>query len=166
MTKKGILTGEEYQKIRQTLGFSLEEACKFHNLKSTATIKRWEKGETAPTLKACEKILALLEKINFVIDEAVATYNNSPHNTGVVLITYPDDCYKKFVVGIGDLPNSIHHAMLKRTYTILKSLGADVKLVMFNSQDYFMFLAQKGLKDSQDVRSLWATDYINRVRVN
>jgi transcriptional regulator with XRE-family HTH domain len=166
MAKKGALNGEEYKTIRETLGFSLAEAAEFHKVESINTIKRWEQGESLPTEKACKKILELFEKINFVISEGLERYKQSPKNSEVVLILYPDECYKKFVVGIGDLPNSIHQTMIKRLYTALKTLNAEARLVLFNPQDYFMFLAQKGLKDSQDVRSLWATDYINRVRVN
>lgn len=166
MTKKSILTGRDYQIIRQELGLSIEEACKFHNLKSSATITRWETEKTAPTEKATNKILDLYQKINWTIIQAVEQYKNSPKDTEIVLIIYPDECYKKFVVGIGDLPNSIHKTMITRLYNELLKLGANVKIVVFNPQDYFIFLASNGLEDSQDTRGMWATDYLNRVEIN
>ncbi len=165
MTKKGYLTSMEYSAIRKTLGFSLEEAKKFHNVESVNTIKRWESGQSRVSELACNKILELWTRVNNTISESIKIYNDlpDPSATEITLIVYPKKCYKKFVVGMGDLPYSIHQTMVVRVYNDLKQLNADVGIVEFNVQDYFSFLAQHHYKDSQDVRAMWATDYRHRI---
>lgn len=162
MSKKGYLTAEEYVAIRKTLGFTQEQLAEFHGVKSVRTIKRWEKGDSFISEIACDKIMSLFAQINAVIETAIEKWEDNP--IAVVLIIYPDECYKKFVVGIGDLPNSIHRTMIERVYCNLKSKGAEVDIVKFNPQVYMIWLADKGLKDSQDVRSMWASEYIEKIK--
>lgn len=162
MSKKGYLTAEEYRAIRTALGFTQEQAKEFHRLQNVRTIKNWEKGTSWVSELACDKIMALFTQINNLInateDKIVSFYNSLPKDKWqtTVLIQYPDSCYKKFVLDIGDLPNSIHKTMINRIYTDMTEDGYPVGLIMFNSQDYFTFLSANGLKDSHESRSAWA----------
>jgi transcriptional regulator with XRE-family HTH domain len=162
MSKKGYLTAEEYVAIRKTLGFTQEQLVQFHGVQSVRTIKRWEKGDSFISEMACDKIMNLFTQINAVVETAIEKWEANPVPT--TLIIYPDECYKKFVVGIGDLPNSIHRAMIERVYCELVSRGADVDLVKFNPQIYMIWLANKGLKDGQDVRGMWAAEYSEKLK--
>lgn len=167
MSKSGYLTAAEYKAIRQTLGFTLEEAKEFHKVQNISTIKRWENGYSRVSELACNKIMELFEKINWTISEGLERYKSLPEEirkeTGVVLIVYPDSCYKKFAVGFEDLPNSVHRAMVQRTYVAFKEIGAEVGVVEFNPQDYMTFLAQNLLQDTQYNRGAWAADYRRRI---
>lgn len=168
MSKKGYLTAAEYKTIRQFLGFSQQEAAEFHNVQNVRTIKRWENGDSWVSELACDKITKLLKQIQWTIGQAVERYRELPHaqETSVVLITYPDNCLAKFVPNWGNLPASVHRAIIAHTYTALKELGADVGIVVFNPQDYFTYLAAHNLSDGQDSRSAWACDYRSRLMLN
>lgn len=168
MSKRGYLTAEEYRAIRQTLGMTLEEAAEFHRVQNIRTIARWEKGDSWVSELACDKITGLLEKINKTISETIEMAREvlKKGELEAVLIIYPDSCYKKFAVGFAELPNSVHKAMIVRTYTALKELGADTGIVEFNPQDYFTFLAKNGFRDGQDARAAWAGDYRSRLLLN
>lgn len=158
MSKSGYLTGSEYKAIRQTLGFTLEEAKKFHKVQNITTIKRWESGYSRVSELACDKIMALFERTNWVIAQAIDVYKElrQKGDVEIVLIVYPESCIHKFVHDLGDLPASVHRATVGRTYIALKELGADVGIVEFNPQDYFIFLGKNNLTDGQDSRSAWA----------
>lgn len=160
------MTAEEYKAIRLILGMTQEEAADFHKVQNVRTIKRWEKGESWVSERACDKITGLLEKVNRTID-AVLDISKEILKKGDeldgVMIVYPDSCYKKFAVGFADLPNSIHKAMVTRIYLALKELGVETGIVEFNPQDYFTYLSIHGLEDSQAVRAAWASDYRDRI---
>lgn len=168
MSKRGYLTAEEYRAIRKILGMTLEEAAEFHRVQNIRTIARWEKGDSWVSELACDKIVGLFNKINTIIAEAISEYEkwSKKGDVDVVLIIYPDSCYKKFVAGIGDLPNSVHKSMVSRLYSELKMRGIDVGIVEFNPQDYFTFLAKNGFRDGQDARAAWAGDYRSRLLLN
>jgi len=168
VSKRGYLTAAEYKALRQTLGMTQQEAADFHRVQGVLTIKRWEKGTSWVSEIACDRIVELFNKINTTISAAVHEYEKSAQKgeVDVVLIIYPDSCYQKFVVGIGDLPNSVHKAMISRLYAELKKRGVKVGIVEFNPQDYFTFLAQNGFSDGQDVRAAWAVDYRGRLLLN
>ena len=167
MSKKGYLTSAEYKALRQLLGFSQPEAAAFHKVQNVRTIQRWETGTSWPSELACDKICALAEQIEWSIDQAVKQFSAfSPDEVEVTLIVYPDECYRKFVVNMGDLPNSVHRAMISRTFAILRKKGYSAGVVEFNAQDYFSYLAIHGLGDSQDARAAWASDYRARILLN
>lgn len=167
MSKKGYLTAAEYKSLRQLLGFSQAEAADFHKVQNRRTIIRWENGTSWVSELACNKICELAEKINWTIEQAVKKIAKSnSEETEIVLIVYPDECYRKFVVNMGDLPNSVHRAMISRLYDLARQQGYQVGIVEFNPQDYFAFLAAKGLSDSQDNRAEWAADYRSRIILN
>lgn len=155
MTKKGYLTAAEYRTIRQTLGFSQAEAAAFHRVRSVITIKRWESGKSFVSELACNKITALFEQINQVVKEGVEKIFSAAKDTQIVLIVYPEGC-RDLIPGLGDLPLSVHTAMVRRTYIAARELGRKVGLVNFNPQSYFSFLAANNLKDGHDSRSAWA----------
>ena len=67
---------------------------------------------------------------------------------------------------MGDLPNSVHRAMIGRTYALLKKKGYSAGVVEFNAQDYFAYLAAHGFSDGQDKRAAWASDYRSRLLMN
>lgn len=165
MSKSGYLTAEEYRAIRILLGMTLKEAKEFHRVQNVSTIKRWESGYSRVSELACDKITRLLEQINWVIDQAIQLYeaNLDRGDLKVTLITYPDDCLTKFVSDWGDLPPSVHHSMIFRTYINLKARGAKVGVVKFNPQDYFAYMASHNLKDCQSTRAAWAGDYHDRL---
>ena len=155
MSKKGYLSAEEYRTIRQTLGLSQAEAAAFHRVQSVITIKRWESGKSFVSELACNKITALFEKINQVVKAGVEKILAAPENTQVVLIIYPEGC-RDLIPGLGDLPLSVHTAMIRRTYIAARELGRDVGLITFNPQSYFSFLAANGLTDGHENRAAWA----------
>ena len=155
MSKKGFLSAEEYKTLRQTLGFSQEEAAEFHRLQNKRTIMRWEKGTSFVSEIACLKITRLFEQINQVVKTGVEKILDAPENTQIVLIIYPEGC-RDLIPGMNNLPISVHTAMVKRVYIAARELGRDVGLVTFNPQSYFSFLAANGLKDGHDSRSAWA----------
>lgn len=159
MTKKGFLTAEEYRTIRQTLGFTQEEAKNFHRVQNVRTIKRWENGDSFVSDIACEKISALFERINKIVADAISHIADHPE-AQIVLIIYPDGC-REMVYGLGDLPLSIHNAMIQRVYSGARAAGYKVGLVTFNPQEYIAWCAANGLKDSQDTRSAWAASVYN-----
>jgi transcriptional regulator with XRE-family HTH domain len=168
MTKKGYLTPQEYKAIRESLGFTQEEAADFHRVQNVRTIKRWENGSSYVSALACNKITELLTRINWAIKEALKVYQDfidaHPNDElEVALIVYPEDCYKKFAVGFEDLPNNVHRAMVKRLYLALREMNIDAGIVLFNPQDYFTFLAVNNLTDNQASRGAWATDYRARL---
>lgn len=165
MSKKGYLTAEEYRAIRQALGMTLEEAAEFHRVQNIRTIIRWEKGDSWVSELACDKITGLLEKINKTISETIEMAREvlKKGELEAVLIIYPDSCYKKFAVGFAELPNSVHKAMIVRTYTALKELGADTGIVEFNPQDYFAYIGSQGMTDNPASRAAWAADYRRRI---
>lgn len=165
MSKRGYLTNTEYRAIRKLLGFSIVEAKEFHKVQNVSTIKRWESGYSQVSEIACDKIISLLNTINATISMGVEEYLKSKASE-IVLIVYPDSCYKKFVAGIGDLPNSVHKAMITRIYNELRKYNVDVHIVEFNPQDYFSFIGARGLSDSQDARAAWAADYYSRIIIN
>lgn len=149
------------------LGFTQAQAAKFHNVQSVRTIKRWESGDSSVSEVACEKIIDLANKINWVIEQAIEQASKySPNELEITLIVYPDGCYKKYAVGFENLPNSVHQAMITRTYAELSKLGYGVGVVEMNTQDYFIFLANNNLKDNQASRSAWACDYRGRLLLN
>lgn len=167
MSKKGYLTAAEYKSLRQLLGFSQAEAAAFHRVQNLRTIQRWESGASWPSEIACDKICALAEKIEWSIEQAVEQFSKfRSDDVEVTLIVYPDECYRKFVINMGDLPNSVHRAMISRTYAVLRKKGYTAGVVEFNPQDYFSYLAARGITDSQDARAAWATDYHSRLLVN
>lgn len=155
MTKKGFLTAEEYKTIRQTLGFSQAEAAAFHKLQNVRTVKRWENGDSFVSEIACNKITRLFELINAQVKSAVEQIVKMPKDTVNVLVIYPEGC-RDLISGLGDLPTSIHTAMIRRIYVAARELGRDVGIVTFNPQSYFSFLATNNLKDGHDGRSTWA----------
>lgn len=167
MSKKGYLTAAEYRALRQLLGLTQEDSAKFHKVQNVRTIKRWEKGDSWVSEMACDKILALFEKVNWTINQAVFEAEKlPPSDTEIVLIIYPDSCYEKFAVGMKDLPNNVHQAMISRLYARLKEKGYVVGIVEFCPQDYFIYLAAHNMKDGQDARSQWACDYRKRLLIN
>ncbi len=155
MTKKGFLTAEEYKTIRQTLGFSQAEAAAFHKLQNIRTVKRWENGDSFVSELACNKITRLFELIKAQIKSAVEKIIQTPRDTEIVLVVYPEGC-RDLIPGLGDLPMSVHNAMIRRVYIAARELGQDVGIVTFNPQSYFSFLAARGLTDNQDNRAKWA----------
>lgn len=160
MTKKGYLTAQEYTAIRKTLGLTQEEARDFHRCQNIRTIQRWEKGDSWVSELACDKITALFNQVNRVIAAAIEQAQKfSKEELEVILIIYPDSCYKKYAYGFENLPNSVHRAMIYRTYTALKEMGIKSGVVEFNPQDYFVFLGQNSLSDCPQSRSLWAVSY-------
>ena len=163
MTKKGYLTAAEYRAIRQTLGFSQAEAAAFHCVQSVITIKRWESGKSFVSELACNKITALFEQINQVVKEGVEKIFSAAKDTQIVLIIYPEGC-RDLIPGLGDLPLSVHTAMIRRIFVAAKELGHNVGLITFNPQSYFSFLAASGLKDSHDNRSAWACSEYDRIK--
>lgn len=162
MSKKGYLTAEEYRAIRSVLGFTQEEAKNFHKVQNIRTIQRWEAGTSFVSELACDKIMDLFklinEQVNTACDKIQEHFESVPeeHWQTSVLIVYPDACYKQYVFGIGDLPNSIHKTMVNRIYTEMNELGYPVGIITFNPQAYFTFLAANGLKDSHESRAAWA----------
>lgn len=155
MTKKGYLTAAEYRAIRQALGFSQAEAAAFHCVQSVITIKRWESGKSFVSELACNKIVQLFELINTQVKTVVEQIIKMQKETPMVLIIYPEGC-RDLIPRLGDLPLSVHTAMVRRTYIAARELGRKVGLVNFNPQSYFSFLAANNLKDGQDSRSAWA----------
>lgn len=162
MTKKGYLTPEEYTALRKLLGFTQAEAAEFHKVQNIRTIQRWEKGDSWVSEIACDKITRLYQKTQAVIDEAIKQWKKS--KMPIVLIIYPESCYKQFVVGIGDLPNGVHKAMIERLYFKLTELGADVDVVTFNYQMYINYLAERCLTDTQANRGAWAAEYAEKLK--
>lgn len=165
---RGYLTAEEYKAIRKFLGLTQQEAAIFHKVQNIHTIKRWERGESWVSELACNKITDLLKKIQWSISQAIKQYQDFPYKSEleVVLITYPERCLSRFVPNWGDLPASVHNAMIVHTYTALKELGANVGIVEFNPQDYFTYLAANNMTDNQASRSAWAADYRGRLMIN
>lgn len=164
MSKKGYLTSAEYRAMRILLGFSQQEAAEFHKVQNIRTIQRWEKGTSFVSELACDKITNLYTLINSQIKEAVKqALSHKQKIFSVVLIIYPDSCYKKYVFGIGDLPNNVHRTMIIRLYNALKGQNIDCGIVEFNPQDYFIYLGSHGLQDSHESRSMWAVDYRRRI---
>lgn len=153
--------------LRQLLGFTQAEVATFHKVQNLRTIQRWESGASYPSELACDKICALAERIDWSIDQAVKQFSQfRPDEVEVTLIVYPDECYRKFVVNMFDLPNSVHRAMISRVYALLRQKGYSAGVVEFNPQDYFAYLAMHGMTDSQDARAAWATDYHARLVMN
>lgn len=138
MSKKGFLTAEEYKTIRQTLGFSQAEAAAFHKLQNVRTVKRWENGDSFVSELACNKITRLFELIKAQIKSAVEKIIKMPKDTEIVLVVYPEGC-RDLIPGLGDLPVSVHTAMIRRVYVAAKELGYNVGLITFNPQSYFFF---------------------------
>lgn len=163
MTKKGYLTATEYRTIRQTLGFSQAEAAAFHRVQSVITIKRWESGKSFVSELACNKITALFEQINQVVKEGVDKISSAAKDAQIVLIVYPEGC-RDLISELGDLPVSVHTAIIRRIFVAAKELGRNVGVITFNPQSYFSFLAASGLKDSHDNRSAWACSEYDRIK--
>ena len=164
---RGKLTSAEYKALRQLLGFSQAEAAEFHGLQNLRTIQRWEAGSSWVSDIACEKICALAAPIDATISGALAEAEKCPAGeTEIVLIVYPDDCFRQYVAGIGDLPNSVHRAMIARTYDLLRQKGYAAGVVEFNPDDYAAYLRKNGLADGQDVRAAWAVEYRERLLLN
>lgn len=155
MTKKGYLTAAEYRAIRQTLGFTQSEVAAFHRVKGVLTIKRWESGKSFVSELACNKITQLFDLINAQVKEAVNKILETPADTEIVLIIYPEGC-QDLIPGLNNLPLSVHTAMVKRIYIAARELGRKVGLVTFDPQSYFSWLAANNLKDGHDSRSAWA----------
>ncbi|MBQ9235446.1 MAG: DUF4447 family protein [Alphaproteobacteria bacterium] len=167
MSKKGYLTAAEYKILRQLLGFTQAQAAEFHCVQNIRTIQRWEKGDSWVSELACDKITALAEKINWAIDQALKQAQQfKPNELEITLIIYPDSCYKKFAHGFENLPNSVHQAMIARTYTALKELRYNAGIVEFNPQDYFAYMGATGQTDNQSTRAAWACDYHDRLILN
>lgn len=162
MSKKGYLSAEEYRAIRSVLGFTQEEAKAFHKVQNIRTIQRWEAGTSFVSELACDKIMELFklinEQVNTACDKIEEHFESIPEEEWQtsVLIVYPDACYKQYVFGIGDLPNSIHKTMVNRIYTEMNELGYPVGIITFNPQAYFTFLASNGLQDCHESRAAWA----------
>ena len=162
MSKKGYLTAEEYRAIRSVLGFTQEEAKNFHKVQNIRTIQRWEAGTSFVSELACDKIMDLFklinEHVNTACDKIAEHFESLPKEQWQtsVLIVYPDSCYKQYIFGIGDLPNSVHKTMINRIYTEMNELGYPVGIITFNPQAYFTFLASNGLKDCHESRATWA----------
>lgn len=164
MSKRGYLTGAEYAVVRQTLGFSQEEAAEFHKLQNRRTILRWERGDSWVSEIACDKIMSLFEKINWTIEQAMEKVEGlPPEDTEITLIIYPDKSYNKFIINGEGLPNSVHRAMVMRLFNVIYQQGFNVGIVEFNPQDYFSWLAAHGESDTQSNRSAWAVDYHQRL---
>lgn len=162
MSAKGYLTAPEYKAIRQTLGFTQEEVAEFHHCRNLRTIRRWERGDSQVSLIACDKITALLEQINRIISAAVEQAEEQARQHAdfeVVLLIYPDSCYRQYAYGFAELPNNIHRTMIFRTYQSLRVLGIKCGIVEFEPQFYFTYLAAHGLKDSPAARAEWAAQY-------
>lgn len=162
MSQKGYLTSDEYKALRQLLGFTQEQAKEFHKVQNIRTIKRWESGYSRVSELACDKITELSKKINWTINECLKLAD-APDVEEVVLIVYPESCYKKFAAGFEDLPNSVHRAAIARTYSGITQLGKKCGIVEFNPQDYFIFLSANNVKDSPAARSAWAAEYRDRL---
>ena len=165
MTKKGFLTADEYRKIRQSLGLSLEDARDFHGVESVNTIKKWESGKSAVSEKASLKITDLAQRVAWTISQALQQAEKCPPDSEVDLILYARQNFK-FCAGAEEMPPSVHWVMIRNTARLLKEKGYTVRVVEFNPQDYLSFLALKGLTDSQDARAFWATDYADRLKLN
>lgn len=169
MSKRGYLTAEEYKTLRQILGFTQEEAAKFHRVHNLRTIQRWEKGTSFVSELACDKITALFRQVSLIVETAVnkAIEAKKEHpDMEVTLIVYPDSCYKKYVWDIGNLPNSVHRAMIARVYAELQANDIKCGIVEFNAQDYFSYMGIHGLTDSPDTRSAWAAEYRKKILLN
>lgn len=167
MAKRGYLTSAEYKALRQLLGFTQAQAAEFHRVQNIRTIQRWEKGDSWVSELACDKITDLAKKIDWSINQAVSQAQQfNPNELEVVLIIYSDSCYKQFAYGFENLPNSVHQAMIARTYSALKELGYSCGVVEFNPQDYFTYLVIHNLKDNSASRSQWAINYHARLLLN
>ena len=163
MPKRGTLTAIEYRTIRQTLGFSQEEAAAFHKVQNVRTINRWESGKSFVSEIACQKILKLYGKINSQIEKAKKKISEySAQDIEVTLIIYPEGC-RNMILGWGKLPLSVHTAMIKRIYNEVTAAGSKVGLVTFDMQSYITFLSANGLKDCHESRCQWSNYvYSNR----
>lgn len=158
MTKKGFLTAPEYRALRQTLGFTLEEAKRFHKVQNISTIKRWENGYSRVSELASNKIVALAQVIDNQVISAIDMITEKlkkNRELEIVLVTYSERT-RGMIFNLGDLPVSVHTAMIQRVYAGVKAAGYDVGLVSFDPQSYLSFLAANGLKDSPDSRAAWA----------
>lgn len=162
MAKSGYLTAQEYKALRELLGFTQEEAKEFHKVQNIRTIKRWESGYSRVSEIACDKIMDLAKKIDWSISQCIKIALEQDIKEAV-LIVYPDSSYRKFAVGFSNLPNSVHRAAVARTYAAMTNANIKCGIVEFNVQDYMAFLAANGLTDSQNSRSVWATDYRQRL---
>ena len=169
MSKKGYLSAEEYRAIRTVLGLTQEEAQKLHKVQNRKTIQRWENGDSFVSELACDTIMSLFKTINAQVNETCDMiqehFENLPEEEWQtsVLIVYPDSCYKQYIFGMGDLPNSIHKTMVNRIYTEMNELGYPVGIITFNPQAYFTFLASNGLQDCHESRSAWAAQAYSEV---
>lgn len=166
MPESGYLTHTEYKALRQTLGFTLEEAKAFHKVQNISTIKRWENGYSLVSKLACDKICELAQKIDWTINQAIEQAKKADNKDCVItLVVYPDSCYKQYAIGFENLPNNVHKAMISRTYLALRNLSFKVGIVEFSPQDYFVFMAKNNLKDSPATRAAWAADYYEKITI-
>lgn len=165
---KGILTNAEYKALRTYLGLSQEEATRLHGLKNVKTVQRWENGHSFISDIACNKLLEIFGKVQTVIEGTLAQFSQDGGNANdrVVLIIYPDDCYREYVTDIGDLPNSVHQSMMNKLYIELRHLGVDAHIVMFDKTSYQEWLANSRQQDGHEARSLWAIQYYSFITSN
>lgn len=158
MKNYGYLTGEEYKAIRKMLGMNQQDAAEFHGLKRKETLVWWENNKATVSLPACDKITALLNKIDDAIEEVVVKWESDKED--VFLITYDEDDYKRYIFGLGkDLPNSVHTMLQYRTYAELKRIGALAYIVKFNKASYAHYMSEFGVLDTPENRTKWAKWY-------
>lgn len=158
MKNYGYLTGEEYRAIRKILGLSQQEATELHGLKKKEGLQMWEWGKSTLSLPACDKITALLNKMDDMIEQTVEQWEQTKED--VFLITYDEDDYKRYIFGLGkDLPNSVHTMLQYRTYAELKRIGALAYIVKFNKASYAHYMSEFGVLDTPENRTKWAKWY-------
>ena len=158
MINYGYLTGEEYRAIRKTLGMSQQDACDFHKIRQTQSIKGWEWGKNTVSLQACDSITELLNKINDKIEEIIVKWEQDKQD--VFLITYDEEDYQKYIFGLGRyIPNSVYTMMIYRAYVELKRIGALAYIVKFSRPSFAYFMADNGMTDTPENREKWAKWY-------
>jgi hypothetical protein len=159
----GHLNSEEYRAIRKVIGFSQPEIQDFHGLKNIRTIHCWEKGKNTTSATACEKLLNHLAYANDFVQRKLWEQKHYRYQP-VVFLTYRDeDDYLYMQVAQNDFYYLSDYKMaIARAYVLALEQGLDAHLVIFNPDDYEIYLEATNGEDMTETRENWARAYYMR----
>jgi DNA-binding XRE family transcriptional regulator len=126
------VTSPEYRTLREACGLTVREAAAFHQV-AERTIVHWETGRNAIPAGAAEELARLNAKIDRAVQEAIDLYAEQSEKHGdidtVALSRYRTaQDYAASRAAREGLPHSCHNALVARTMTALRRIGAPVKI--------------------------------------
>ena len=145
-----MITGSELRVLRQNCGLTQEDVAEYIGC-GLRSVKRWEAGKSRIPQRVFNRLFDL--RVIEQHDSAVMTFSLGNLDVANALILY-DESDADLCDYDKSIPFNACRHIIVTAYNSLRASGYSVRLVKFDREDYFAFLA--GRSDTQAERSSWA----------